>query len=118
MEGNFNKKIAGLSSKIKAFNKPLKDIITMASIVEKEANTMEDRKMISGVLWKRIEEGMLLQVDPPFYYILNKTGGITFDDLKIKSPYNTYINNYIKEIGSKNLNTFFYLLNYLNSNSN
>ena len=92
MEGNFNKKIAGLSSKIKAFNKPLKDIITMASIVEKEANTMEDRKMISGVLWKRIEEGMLLQVDPPFYYILNKTGGITFDDLKIKSPYNTYIN--------------------------
>ena len=40
-------------------------------------------------------------------------------EMKVKNQiYNTYINNYIKEIGSKNLNTFFYLLNYLNSNSN
>lgn len=40
-------------------------------------------------------------------------------EMKVNNQiYNTYINNYIKEIGSKNLNTFFYLHNYLNSNSN
>lgn len=90
MKTNFNKKISSITPEIKAFSKPLKDIITMASIIEKEANGTEDRKIIAGVLWKRISEGMLLQVDPPFYYILNKTGNVTYDDLKIDSPYNTY----------------------------
>lgn len=91
MLDNFNKKIKTLDSEIKTFNKPLKDIITMASIVEKEANSLEDQKIISGILWKRIDQGMLLQVDPPFYYITGKNTGVTYDDLKVDSPYNTYI---------------------------
>lgn len=92
MEKNFDEKIKPIEKDIKEFGKSFEDIITMASIVEKEANGDEDRKIISGILWKRIKEGMLLQVDPPFYYITGKTGGVTFDDLKIKSPYNTYLN--------------------------
>ncbi len=90
MKDNFNKKIAPLALEIKNFNKPLFDIVTMASIVEEEANNIEDRKMVSGILWKRLKEGMFLQVDPPFYYLTGKTSGVTFDDLKIDSPYNTY----------------------------
>jgi UPF0755 protein len=90
MKNNFNEKIKSLEDKITTFKKPLKDIIIMASLVEKEANSEQDRKIVAGILWKRLAEGMYLQVDPPFYYILNKTGNITYADLKIDSPYNTY----------------------------
>lgn len=67
-----------------------KNIIILASIVEEEAIGMEDKRMVAGILQNRIDKGMLLQVDPPFYYITGKTGTVTFDDLKIDSPYNTY----------------------------
>lgn len=90
MRANFDEKIKPLENDIKKFNKPLRDIIIMASIVEKEARGQEDRKIVSGILWKRLNEGMPLQVDPPFYYITAKTNKVTYDDLKIDSPYNTY----------------------------
>lgn len=90
MRNNFNEKIKTLKNEIEEFNKPLSDIITMASIIEGEANNTSDRKIISGVLWKRLREGIPLQVDPPFYYITGKKGNVTYDDLKIDSPYNTY----------------------------
>lgn len=92
MKDNFDKKISSIDSDIKKSNKNIREIVTMASIVEEEASTDEERMMIAGILWKRIDEGMLMQVDPPFYYITGKTSGVTYDDLKIKSPYNTYIN--------------------------
>lgn len=90
MRGNFDRQIKPLEKDIKSFGKSLDEVIAMASIVEEEANNTEDRKMVSGILWKRLREGMLLQVDPPFYYITGKTNGVTYDDLKIDSPYNTY----------------------------
>jgi len=63
----------------------------MASILEKEARRSETRKAISGVLWNRIEIGMPLQVDAVFPYINGKnTFQLTYDDLEIDSPYNTY----------------------------
>ena len=92
MRNTFNIKIDNLNDKIKLSGRSLKDIIIMASIVEEEASIMEERRMVAGILWKRINEGMLLQVDPPFYYITGKTNGVTYDDLKIDSPYNTYRN--------------------------
>lgn len=92
MKDNFNMKVGGIEKEIETFGKPLKDIVIMASIVEKEANNAEDRKIISGILWKRLKEGMPLQVDAPFYYITGKLGNFTYNDLKIKSPYNTYLN--------------------------
>lgn len=68
------------------------EVITMASILEKEANGAEDMYVISGILWKRIERGVPLQVDAPFYYILGKTSDdLTAKDLALRSPYNTYI---------------------------
>lgn len=90
MKNNFDKKIKTIEDGIEKFNKPLEDIIIMSSIVEKEASKEEDRRMISGVLWKRIEVGIPLQTDPVFYYITGKLGNVTYDDLKVDSPYNVY----------------------------
>lgn len=89
----FDRKMTLVSSEITAYGKPLKDVLTMASIIEKEATSTIDRQIIAGVLWKRIAAKMPLQVDPPFFYFLNKISSqLTLDDLKVKSPYNTYLN--------------------------
>lgn len=63
MNGNFKKKIAPLLPEIFIFGKTEKEIITMASIIEREAKGDDDREMISGILWKRIKIGMALQAD-------------------------------------------------------
>lgn len=63
MSENFNKKIKIISPDIFASGKTEEDIITMASIIEKEAKGESDRKFISGILWKRIEQNIPLQVD-------------------------------------------------------
>lgn len=66
-------------------------IITMASLLEKEAFTADEAKIISGILWKRFDQGMPLQVDAPFLYILGKTSSqLTKTDLQKDGPYNTY----------------------------
>ncbi len=90
MRSNFNKKISSIKNEIDKTGRTLKDIIIMSSIVEEEAIGREDKRMVAGVLWRRLDKGILLQVDPPFYYITGKTSGVTYDDLKIDSPYNTY----------------------------
>lgn len=70
-----------------------KEIIIMASILERESSGDKDISIISGILWKRLEIGMPLQVDAPFYFLLGKTSSqLTTADLKIKSSFNTYIN--------------------------
>ena len=71
----------------------INDTLTTASILEREANGTEDIKIISGILQNRLNKNMPLQVDAPFYYLLGKESSeLTQADLKIKSPYNTYIN--------------------------
>ncbi|MEI6305006.1 MAG: endolytic transglycosylase MltG [Candidatus Taylorbacteria bacterium] len=93
LRDNFNQKIKTALLDIQASGKSLQDVIAMASIVEREATSSADRKLIAGVLWKRISIGMPLQVDPPFYYILGKDSSeITLKDLAMNSPYNLYKN--------------------------
>jgi UPF0755 protein len=91
MRANFDKKISTLTLDTKPGGRTLKDIIIMASIVEEEARGLEDKKIVAGILWKRLDDNMLLQVDAPFYYLTAKKGSFTLDDLKIDSPYNTYL---------------------------
>lgn len=67
------------------------DTLIMASIIEREAADRGDRRIISGILWKRLKTGMPLQVDAVFPYIKGKAGRVFFEDLKIDSPYNTYL---------------------------
>jgi UPF0755 protein len=89
---NFDDKITSdLKNEIKNQNKTLFEIITMASIIEKEVKTMEDKKIVSGILWKRMVSGMRLQVDATVLYAQNKEGlKVYTKDTQIDSPYNTY----------------------------
>ena len=92
MSSNFELQIAKIQPHIDAFGKPLADVITMASLLEKEARIPADRQKIAGVLWKRISIGMPLQVDAAFLYILGRTTfDLTKSDLRVDSPYNTYV---------------------------
>lgn len=91
MQKNFEEKIKTVESKIVAFGKTEKEVITMASILEEEAQTPKDWQIISGILWKRIKIGMALQVDSSLGYVTGKgSNELTTADLKMQSPYNTY----------------------------
>lgn len=89
---NFNEKLTpDLRAEIKNQNKSIFEIITMASLLEKEVRTYDDKQMVAGVLWKRLEINMPLQVDATITYLTaKKTTQITKNDLAIDSPYNTY----------------------------
>jgi UPF0755 protein len=93
LQKNFEDKIKTVEPAIVAFGKSEKEVITMASILEEEARTIEDWRIISGILWKRIEIGMPLQVDSTLGYVTGKASSeLTSADLKMDSPYNTYTN--------------------------
>jgi UPF0755 protein len=67
------------------------DVMTLASIVEKEAELPEERPVIAAVYMNRLRAGMLLQADPTVQYALHEhETRVYFRDLKVKSPYNTY----------------------------
>jgi UPF0755 protein len=91
MNDNFSNKIFSIRDKINASGRKLEDIIIMASIIEEEAATKDSRRMVSGILWNRLDKSMKLQVDAVFPYIIGVgTFNLTKEDLKIDSPYNTY----------------------------
>lgn len=88
----FDKRIAELEPELTRFGKPLHEVIVMASLIEREARTIEVRRTISGILWRRIELGMPLQVDAVFGYIQGRaTFHPKYSDLAVDSPYNTYM---------------------------
>jgi UPF0755 protein len=67
------------------------DVMALASIVEKEARLPEERPVIAAVYLNRLKRGMLLQADPTVQYALGRhVARVTFKDLEIDSPYNTY----------------------------
>jgi UPF0755 protein len=68
------------------------DLVTMASIVEKEARVPEERPVIAAVYYNRLNRGMLLQADPTVQYALgHHVGRVLYKDLAVPSPYNTYV---------------------------
>lgn len=91
LRARFETKIAPLHEEIVQSGHTLSDIVTMASLLEKEARTDSVRRTISGILWDRIAIGIPLQVDAVFGYIFARdTYSPLFEDLKVDSPYNTY----------------------------
>jgi UPF0755 protein len=72
----------------------LHDVITLASLVEKETPAPDERPVVAGVFMNRLAQGVALQCDPTVTYAarLNHRpiGPITEDDLEFDSPYNTY----------------------------
>lgn len=93
MRSNFEKQIFDIADQIEEFGEPLDEVLIVASIVEREANKQSDREIIAGIIWKRLEIGMPLQVDVTFRYINGKhTYNLTKADLLEDNPYNTYTN--------------------------
>lgn len=80
-----------LQKRQKELKKSLYEVINLASIVEKEAVLDEDRPIIASAFYNRIKIGMPLQSDATIQYIFKeRKKSITYNDLKIDSPYNTY----------------------------
>jgi len=70
----------------------LHELVTLASIIEKEAVTTEERPTIAGVFWNRLQRDMPLQADPTVSYAMGKDGAPTRQDLEVAHPFNTYRN--------------------------
>ena len=96
---NLNKKITDQIKKdMEKSGLTLHDVLTLASIVEREGRSDEDRPVIAGILFKRLKAGWPLETDATLQYALGyqpfeKTWwkkSLTSEDKKVKSPYNTY----------------------------
>ncbi len=71
----------------------LDEIVTIASMVEKEITLDEERARAAGVIYNRLEENMTLGIDATVLYAVGKNGGeLTAEDLQTDSPYNTRLN--------------------------
>ncbi|MCK4781327.1 endolytic transglycosylase MltG [Candidatus Parcubacteria bacterium] len=89
---NFDEKLTlELRQEIEKQNKTIFEIIIMASLIEKEVRTFEDKQIVSGILWKRLNAKMPLQVCATIAYITGKnTVKTSTEETQIDSPYNTY----------------------------
>ena len=74
------------------------EVMTLASIVQKETPKVDERPTIAGVYLNRLERNMKLQADPTVVYTIKKRDGfdtkirrVLYKDLRIKSPFNTYV---------------------------
>lgn len=69
------------------------ETVVLASMIEREAMVADERPIISGVIHNRLGRGMLLQIDATVLYVLgdNDKRILYYEDLKIDSPYNTYL---------------------------
>jgi len=124
---NFEHKLTpALRAEITKQKKSIFDIITMASIIEKEVRSLDEKKIVSGIFWKRIAVGMPLQSCATINFITGKNDpGALLKDLQIDSPYNTYkyrglpkgpisnpgINSITAAIYPKKTNYWYYLNN-------
>lgn len=80
-----------LIKRAESTNLSFHQVMTLASLIEKETGVDEERKIISSVFHNRLKKNMLLQTDPTVIYALvNFDGNIRKKDLSVDSPYNTY----------------------------
>ncbi|MFA5800159.1 MAG: endolytic transglycosylase MltG [Candidatus Peribacteraceae bacterium] len=91
MLGTFRKRIADPYGKeIAESKRELRDLVIMSSLVEAESRHEEERSVVAGILWKRLDSKVLLGVDATIRYALGKrTEPLTRTDLDLDSPYNT-----------------------------
>lgn len=89
--GEFRHRVVdGLAQDFHGSKRSLHDIVTMASLIEKEAKTDDERPVIAGVLWKRLDANAGLDVDATIRYAVGKKAEpLTAEDLRVDSPYNT-----------------------------
>jgi UPF0755 protein len=69
------------------------ELVTVASLIEKEAASPEERRLVASVIYNRLHKDMPLQIDATIHYALgHPKEELSLADLKIDSPYNTYEN--------------------------
>ncbi len=92
MLANFNKKLTGeIRARIQAQEKTVFEVLTLASIVEKEMYGYENRRVVADIFLKRLKVGMPLQSDATVNYITEKGNPApSLKDTQIDDPYNTY----------------------------
>lgn len=88
--GTFRTRVVNeYEQQIKSSGHTLHEIVTMASLVEEETRTDDERAVVAGILWKRFDEGIGLYVDASNRYIADKpTATLTAADLDMDTPYN------------------------------
>ena len=93
MLSNFDKKLPDtLRNDIQKNGRSIKEVMTMASIIEREVRIKEDKRIVSGIFWNRLESSYPLQSCATVNYVLgNNKKKLSFDDTRVDSPYNTYI---------------------------
>ncbi len=80
-----------LRAKVQAQGRALFEVLTLASIIEREVQSERDKKLVADVFAKRLRDGIPLQADATLTYLLGKaTAALTAEDLALDSPYNTY----------------------------
>jgi len=89
---NFDKKLTTeLRAEIEKRGESIYDILIIASILEKEVNTFNDRQIVSDIIRRRIKYNMPLQMDSTVNYFTNSgRARSTYGDLAVDSPWNTY----------------------------
>lgn len=92
---NFDRKLTSeMRAEIKRQGKTIYEIVTMASVIQKEVTSEADMKVVSGIFWNRLKSGQGLESCATLAYILGVNKDIySLDDTQIDSPYNTYRNN-------------------------
>ena len=95
MADEFNKRLTDeMRGKAKEKNLSIHDLITLASLVEKEVRYAEDRTIVAQIFLKRLELNMPLQSDATLQYLMDAPKeDVTISDTKIESPYNAYQNS-------------------------
>ncbi len=90
----FQRKVAeDLAPDIRKSGMSLHEVITLASLIEREARVPGDRPLVSAVLHNRLRQNMRLQCDATVLYALGQhKKRVLYRDLEVKSPYNTYLN--------------------------
>lgn len=93
MIGQFNKAYAAIGEREGDLRISRHEIVTLASIIEKEAVSAEEKPIISSVFHNRLRIGMPLQSDPTAVYGVRAfSGRVSKADIQRPSPYNTYLN--------------------------
>jgi UPF0755 protein len=94
MLNRFEEVISQYSNYLDTSDYNLNQILTIASIIEQEAKLSEERPIISGVVYNRLNEDMKLQMCSTIQYVLEKRKtALSYSDLEVNSPYNTYKNS-------------------------
>lgn len=94
---HFNEKFAPLADKFIAKNIKWTTGLKIASLIAREAGGVSDMKIISGVIWNRLNTGMRLQIDATMQYTLGKNadgswwGNVDIAEKQKDSPYNSYL---------------------------